>query len=50
MFRTIIHHVRRWQKLGSDMARLRALDDHVLADMGVARESIGAFVRGKLPR
>lgn len=50
MFRTIIHRVRKWQKLGDDIARLRALDDFLLADMGIDREHIGAFVRGRLAR
>ena len=50
MFRTIIHHVRRWKKFDADVLKLRALDDHLLADMGVAREDIPAFVRGQLRR
>jgi len=50
MFRTIINRVRKWQKFSDDMARLRALDDVLLADMGIERDEISAFVRGKLRR
>lgn len=47
MFRTIIRHVRKWKKMDDDVLKLRALDDHILADMGVEREDIRAFVWGK---
>ena len=50
MFRTIIHHLRRWKKLDDDVLKLRALDDYILADMGIDRDRIGAIVRGKLGR
>ena len=50
MFRTIIRRVRKWQKFSNDIVKLRALDDYILADMGVDREDIRAFVRGKLRR
>ena len=51
MFRTIIRHVRKWKKLDDDALKLRALDDYLLADMGIAdRNRIGAFVRGKQRR
>jgi uncharacterized protein YjiS (DUF1127 family) len=50
MFRTIIHHVRNWKKLGDDAMKLQALDDYLLADMGLERGDIRAFVRGKLRR
>ena len=50
MFRTIIQRVRKWQKLGEDIARLRALDDTLLSDIGIERDDIPAFVRGKLRR
>ncbi len=50
MFRTIIRHVRKWKKLDDDMLKLRALDDYLLADTGVARGDVRAFVRGKLRR
>jgi uncharacterized protein YjiS (DUF1127 family) len=46
MFRTIIHRVRKWQKFSDDIGKLRALDDYLLADMGIAREDIPAFVHG----
>lgn len=50
MFRTIIRHVRKWKKLDDDILKLRALDDYILADMGVKRGDIRDFVRGKLRR
>ncbi len=50
MFRTIIHRVRRWKKFDDDVLKLRGLDDHLLADIGVEREDIRDFVRGKLRR
>ena len=50
MFRTIIRYVRRWKRLDDDAVKLRALDDHILADMGIDRKHIGAFVRGSLRR
>lgn len=50
MFRTIIRRVRRWKKMDDDVLKLRALDDYILADMGVEREDIRAFVRGKARR
>lgn len=50
MFRTIIARVRRWKKMDDDVLRLKALDDYLLADMGIDRERIGAVVRGQLRR
>ena len=50
MFRTIIRHVSRWKKMDDDVLKLRALDDYLLADMGVARGDIRACVRGKVRR
>jgi uncharacterized protein YjiS (DUF1127 family) len=50
MFRTIIRRVRKWQKFSDDIVKLRALDDYLLADMGIEREEIPAFVRGRLRR
>lgn len=50
MFRTIIQRVRRWQKFEDDIMKLQALDDVLLADMGIEREAIPAFVRGKIRR
>jgi uncharacterized protein YjiS (DUF1127 family) len=50
MFRTIIRHVRKWKKMDDDVLKLKALDDYLLADMGIDRERIGAVVRGKRAR
>jgi len=48
MFRAIVNFVRKWKKLDDDALKLRSLDSHLLADIGVERRRIGAFVRGKL--
>jgi uncharacterized protein YjiS (DUF1127 family) len=50
MFGTIIRRVRMWKKVRYDAFRLRGLDDHLLEDIGVEREAIGDFVRGRLRR
>lgn len=50
MFRAIIHHVRNWKRLDDDVLKLRALDDYLLADIGVDRRQIGPLVRGRLRR
>ena len=50
MFRTIIRTVRNWKKLDDDVLKLKALDDYLLADMGIDRKHIGDFVRGRLGR
>jgi len=43
--------IRRQMKMSRDTARLTALDDHLLADMGLARGEIPTLVRhGRLPR
>lgn len=47
MFRTMIQRVRQWQVHSDSIARLRALDDFILADMGIDREHISDLVRGK---
>ena len=50
MFRTIIRHVRKWKKMDDGVVTLRALDDHILADLGGEREDIRAFVWGRTRR
>ena len=50
MFRTIIHHLRKWKKMDDDVLKLRALDNYLLADMGIERQEISTLVRGKLRR
>ena len=50
MFRTIIRHVRKWKKQDDDIIKMKARDDYILADMGVDRGDIRAFVRGKRSR
>jgi uncharacterized protein YjiS (DUF1127 family) len=50
MFHTIIARIRKWKKMDDDVLRLRALDDYILADMGIDRGRIRAFVRGKAGR
>lgn len=47
MFRTIIARVRRWKKMDDDVLKLKALDDYLLADMGLDRQQIGAVVWGR---
>ncbi|WP_179221710.1 DUF1127 domain-containing protein [Inquilinus limosus] len=42
--------IRRQVKMSRDTARLTALDDHLLADMGLTRGEIRGLVRrGRLP-
>ncbi len=42
--------IRRQWKMSRDTARLTALDDHLLADMGLTRGEIRGLVRrGQLP-
>ncbi len=50
MFRSIMRRVRKWQRVSDDIARMKRLDDTLLADMGIEREQISALVRGKLRR
>jgi len=47
MFRSIIRRVHKWKKLDDAVLRLRALDDHILADMGIERDTIRHLVRGR---
>jgi uncharacterized protein YjiS (DUF1127 family) len=50
MFRTLITRVRKWYKLGGEIARLESLDDILLADIGIDRKDISALVHGKRSR
>lgn len=46
----LIRRIREWTKLRDDAARLRRLDDHLLADMGIERDQIDGFVLGKVEK
>jgi uncharacterized protein YjiS (DUF1127 family) len=50
MIRSLIRRVLWWNKLQDDTARLRALDDALLVDIGIDRADIGALVRGRRRR
>lgn len=46
----VVAWIRRQVKISRDTARLTALDDYLLADMGLARGEIRGLVRrGRLP-
>lgn len=46
----IIRRVRNWRKFALDIYRLKGMDDHLLADIGVERADIRRFVHGRLRR
>jgi uncharacterized protein YjiS (DUF1127 family) len=50
MLSGLIRRVRLWNRLERDIHRLKGLDDHLLADVGVDRPDIRRFVRGRLRR
>jgi len=47
----MLHDLRKrlagWVKTRHDIQRLRAFDNYLLADVGIAREDIAARVKGK---
>lgn len=49
MLEGLFEKVRLWWIVETGAERLRQLDDHLLADLGVARDDIPRFVRGELP-
>lgn len=48
MLEELFRKFSQWLWLHDDIERLRQQDDHILADLGVTREQIPAFVRGEL--
>ncbi|WP_082434360.1 DUF1127 domain-containing protein [Devosia sp. A16] len=45
MFRTLTRRLTEWSHLRRDIRRLKQLDDHLLADLGIERECISHSVR-----
>ena len=42
--------LKSWWALEREIARLRALDDRLLADMGLTRETLRARLHGETPQ
>jgi uncharacterized protein YjiS (DUF1127 family) len=40
MFRTLTRRLSEWSRIHRDIQRLKQLDDHLLADLGIERECI----------
>ena len=40
MFRTLTRRLTEWSRIHRDVQRLKQLDDHLLADLGIERECI----------
>jgi len=40
MFRTLTRRFTEWSRIHRDIQRLKQLDDHLLADLGIERECI----------
>jgi uncharacterized protein YjiS (DUF1127 family) len=40
MFRTLTRRLTEWSRIRRDIQRLKQLDDHLLADLGIERECI----------
>lgn len=40
MFRTLTRRLTQWTRIHRDIQRLKQLDDHLLADLGIERECI----------
>lgn len=45
MFRTLTRRLSEWSRIRRDIQRLKRLDDHLLADLGIERECIATSVR-----
>lgn len=45
MFRTLTRRISEWTRIRRDIQRLRHLDDHLLADLGIERERIASSLR-----
>lgn len=50
MLNTLIERIRRWANLRYEIERLDQLDEHLLADIGIERDQIEAFVLGRINR
>lgn len=48
--RSLIEPVVRWQRQRATIKALSALDDRMLADIGITRSEIEQLSRGRLPR
>jgi len=49
MLRDLLRQLLSWRRRRSAIARLGALDDHMLKDLGLHRSGIEAAVRGDIP-
>jgi uncharacterized protein YjiS (DUF1127 family) len=47
LFHEIAKRLRERVQISREIRRVRALDDRLLADIGVARKEIAAYVRGE---
>lgn len=47
MLRDIRNQIVRWLQAEQEIRRLRLLDDHLLADLGIERDKISALLRGR---
>lgn len=45
MFSHLRRRLTEWSRLRRDIERLKQLDDHLLADLGIERECIASSVR-----
>ena len=46
----LIAGFRQWLQFKEEILRLRRLDDHLLADLGIPRDQIAARVKGRRGR
>lgn len=49
MFKTLTRRVDAWQRIRRDIRRLEQMDDRLLSDMGIPRETIGHRLKGERP-
>ncbi len=47
MLKEFMRRINQWSRIQRDISRVRQLDDHLLDDMGIARERIAARVSGR---
>ena len=47
MLYQLTRRVASWLQAGTDIRRLRQMDDYLLADMGIERDDIAFRVRGR---
>lgn len=50
MLNTLIGYIARWAHLRYEIERLDQLDNYLLADIGIERDQIEAFVLGKIEK